>query len=391
MQAPFAPLDPPVRVLLGPGPSDVAPSVLRALSLPTLGHLDPRFLAIMDEIRAMLRSAFQTQSELCFPMSGTGSAGMETCFVNLLEPGDRALVGVNGVFGGRMCDVAARAGAEVVRVEGPWGRALGCDDFRRAAAGRAFKVLAVVHAETSTGVRQDLAGFRELADELGAFLLVDAVTSLAGIPVEMDAWGIDAIYSGTQKCLSCPPGLAPIGFSERARAALSTRRKPVQSWYLDLTMISAYWGAERAYHHTAPIQMLYGLHEALRLALAEGLEARFERHRRHGRALVAGLAELGLEPLVPEAERLPQLTAVKIPPGVDDAAIRRELLSVYGIEIGGGLGPLKGKLWRIGLMGEAASARNVVLLLTALADALRRAGCAPRAGDPVGAARAELG
>lgn len=371
MTAPFARLNPPARVLLGPGPSDVAPSVLSALAQPTLGHLDPRFLEIMDQIRSMLRSAFGTTAELCFPMSGTGSAGMETCFANLLEPGDAVLIGQNGVFGTRMQDVAERCGARVTTVVGEWGRALDVDAFRSAAAGGRFKLVCVVHAETSTGVLQDLKGFRELADELGALLLVDAVTSLAGTPVRMDDWGIDAIYSGTQKCLSCPPGLAPVGFSARAQEVLGQRSTKVQSWYLDLSMIAKYWGAERAYHHTAPINMLYGLHEALRLALEEGLEPRFERHRANGRALVEGLAELGLEPLVPADERLPQLTAVRIPHGVDDARVRAHLLSHYGIEIGGGLGPLQGKVWRIGLMGQASTARNVALCLTALGEALR--------------------
>ena len=313
MPSPFPPLDPPTRVLLGPGPSDVPPAVLRALAKPTVGHLDPAFLGVMDEARDMLRRLFGTENGLTFPMSGTGSAGMETLFVNLVEPGDRVLAGVHGVFGTRMVDVARRCGAEVVAVEGEWGRALDPDAFRRAAGGGRFDVLAVVHAETSTGVAQELGPLREVADELGALLLVDAVTSLGGAPVELDANRVDAAYSGTQKCLSCPPGLAPVSLSEAAEAKLAGRSTPPQSWYLDLSLVRNYWGSERAYHHTAPINMLYALHEALRLALEEGLERRYARHRLHGRALVAGLLELGLEPRVPEAERLSQLTAVAIP------------------------------------------------------------------------------
>lgn len=389
MAAPFAPLDPPRRVLLGPGPSDVAPSVSRALSLPTLGHLDPEFLGVMDQVRSMLRSVLGTRNELCFPMSGTGSSGMETCFVNLIEPGDEVLVGVNGVFGTRMKDVAERCGATVTTVETEWGKAFDVEAFRSVAGPKRFKLVAVVHAETSTGVLQDLTGFRSLCDDLGALLLVDAVTSLAGLPVEMDAHGIDAIYSGTQKCLSCPPGLAPVSFSSRAAEVLAQRTTKVQSWYLDLSMISSYWGSERAYHHTAPINMLYGLHEALRLALDEGLEERFDRHRRHASALVAGLEAMGLFPAVAAPERLAPLTAVQIPEGIDDAAVRAQLLTDYGVEIGGGLGPMKGKVWRIGLMGSGSTRRNVTLCLTALASALRTQGFTPKA-DPIAAADAVL-
>ncbi len=379
------PFEPPSRVLLGPGPSDPAPSVLAALAKPTLGHLDPRFLAAMDEIRAMLRSVFRTRNELSLPMSGTGSAGMETCLANLLEPGDRALVGVNGVFGSRMVDVALRCGARVTRVDGEWGRAIPPDAFRAAAGRERYRVVCVVHAETSTGVAQEIAPLRSVADELGALLLVDCVTSLCGTPVELDAWGVDAAYSGTQKCLSCPPGLSPISFSPRAKERLDARRVAVQSWYLDLSLIASYWGSERVYHHTAPINMLYGLHEALRLALAEGLDVRFARHRRNGRALWSGLEALGLELVVPESERLPQLTAVRVPESVDEARVRRDLLTDFGIEIGGGLGPMKGKVWRIGLMGSGSTRKNVTLCLAALASALERQGFRA-SGDPLGAA-----
>jgi alanine-glyoxylate transaminase/serine-glyoxylate transaminase/serine-pyruvate transaminase len=335
----------------------------------------------------MLRAVFGTAHELTMPMSGTGSAGMETCLVNIIEPGDRVLVGVHGVFGQRMAEVARRAGADVVAVESPWGRALDIDRMRAAAQGGKFKLLCVVHAETSTGALTPLAPFRELSDQLGALLLVDAVTSLGGLPVEVDRHGVDLIYSGTQKCLSCPPGLSPISLSTRAHQSLLARKTPVQSWYLDLTLIAKYWGGERLYHHTAPINMLYGLHEALRLVLAEGLDTRHARHLKHSQALAAGLAALGLELPVPAAERLPPLTLVRIPEGVDDLCTRRELLDSYGVEIGGGLGIFKGNAWRIGLMGQSSSRRHVMLCLAALADVLRRQGHrAP--GDPLEAAQA---
>ncbi|MEM7309409.1 MAG: alanine--glyoxylate aminotransferase family protein [Planctomycetota bacterium] len=368
-------LSPPDRLLLGPGPSMTAPSVYDALARPTVGHLDPYFLQVMDEVRAMLRAVFRTENALTVPMSGTGSAGMETCLVNLIEPGARVLVGVNGVFGTRMCEVARRAGAEVVAVEGEWGRALTPEAFRAAAGAtenRRFDLLCVVHAETSTGARTDVAPLREVADELGALLVVDCVTSLGGIPVELDAWGVDAAYSGTQKCLSCPPALSPVSFSPRAEARLQARKQPVQSWYLDLTLIASYWGTERAYHHTAPINMIYGLHESLRLILEEGLEARWQRHEANSRAFWDGLAELGLELAAPEAERLVPLTSIRVPDGVDEGAVRAHLLKEHGIEIGGGLGPLKGKVWRVGLMGAGSSPENVARCLAGLKDALGR-------------------
>ena len=306
--------------------------------------------------------------------------------MNLIEPGDRVLIGVNGVFGERMTDVARRAGAEVTAVPCTWGRALDPEAMRRAAQGRPHALVCIVHAETSTGALTPIAPFRTLADELGALLLVDAVTSVGGVPVEMDAHGVDALYSGTQKCLSCPPGLAPVSLSARAQARLSARKAPVQSWYADLSMITRYWGGERLYHHTAPINMLYGLHEALRLTLEEGLEARHARHALHGRALAAGLEALGLTLPVPVEERMPQLTLVGIPDGVDDLAVRRTLLADYGLEIGGGLGAFKGKAWRIGLMGASATRRHVTLCLAALGDALTRQGV--RVGDALAAAQA---
>lgn len=378
----------PQRVLMGPGPSSVPASVLAAMSLPPLGHLDPRFLQVMDEVRDLLRHVFGTENPLTMPMSGTGSAGMETCLVNLIEPGDRVLVGVNGVFGTRMAEVARRAGAEVTAVACPWGRAIDVAALERAAAGRAYKLLCVVHAETSTGVLQPLEPISELAERLGALLVVDTVTSLGGLAVELDRNNVDASYSGTQKCLSCPPGLSPVSFSPRAQAALKARTAPVQSWYLDLNLIGQYWGQERAYHHTAPINALYGLHEALRLVASEGIEAREQRHRLHARALAAGLEGLGLELVVPEAERLPPLTLVRVPDGVDELKVRQHLLARYDLEIGGGLGDFKGKAWRIGLMGHAATQSNVMLCLSALSDALATQGARVGARAASDAARA---
>ena len=356
----------PQRILMGPGPSDVPPSVLLAMARPTIGHLDPAFLALMDEIRDRLKTVFATDSDMTLAVSGTGSAGMETTFVNLIEPGDKVLVGINGVFGNRMADVAARCGAEVVTVESPWGRIIEPERILAEVDRHEPALVALVHAETSTGVHQPVEGLADRIHDRGGLLLLDCVTSLGGMPVEIDAWGVDAAYSGTQKCLSCPPGLAPVTLSARAVERLERRTHKVQSWYLDLTMVRSYWGAERAYHHTAPINMLYALHEALGLALDEGLETRFARHRAAHDRLIAGLAELGVELVSQPGHQLPMLNAVAIPAGVDDAAGRRRLLDEYRIEIGGGLGELKGKAWRIGLMGHAARTANVDLLLAAL-------------------------
>lgn len=374
-----APLVPSKRLLMGPGPSEVAPSVLRIMSAPTLGHLDPEFLQVMDEISAMLRVVFGTENRLTMPMSGTGSAGMETLFVNLLQPGSRALIGVNGVFGTRMAEVAKRCGAEVVTVEADWGSAFSPSDFATAAQAQKFDVLALVHAETSTGVAQSLEGFREVADACGALLLVDCVTSLGGMPVELDRFGVDAAYSGTQKCLSCPPGLAPVSFSARAEAVMAARSTPAQSWYLDLGLIAKYWGGERAYHHTAPINQLYGLHEALRLTLEEGLVARYARHANNGQVLAVGLEALGLSLWVQPEDRLAQLTSVRLPEGFDDARGRHYLLQEFGIEVGGGLGPMAGKVWRIGLMGYGSTLPNIELCLTAIRAALTEQGFASTA------------
>ncbi len=379
---------PPARLLLGPGPSEVHPRVLRAMSAPLVGHLDPAFIAMMEEVKALLRFVFATGNTLTFPVSGTGSAGMEACIVNLVEPGDAVVVGVNGVFGTRMADVIERAGGVAVRVEAPWGRIVRPEHVEAALrnCGRP-KLVALVHAETSTGAWQPLADAARLAHEHGALFLADCVTSLGGAPVEIDGWGIDAAYSGTQKCLSCPPGLAPVTFGPRALEVLHKRKTRVQSWYLDLTLLSQYWGEERVYHHTAPISMNYALREALRLVAEEGLEARFARHRKNHEALAAGLGALGLALAAEEGHRLPMLNAVTVPEGVDEARVRTRLLAEHGIEIGGGLGPMKGKVWRIGLMGESSRRAHVLTVLAALEDALRAEGRRVSPGAALGAAQ----
>src|SRR5688572_7528677 len=317
--------DPPIRILLGPGPSPVNPRVLEALSLPVVGHLDPKFLEIMDQSMAMLREVFQTKNRLALPMSGTGSAGMETCFANLIEPGDPVLIGVNGVFGTRMVDVAQRCGAQVDSVEAKWGTALDPEQFHVALSKKHFKLVAVVHAETSTGVLQPLDEISRVVQEHDSLLVVDAVTSLGGAPVRVDALGIDACYSGTQKCLSCPPGLSPVTFSERAIEAVRKRKTKVQSWYLDLSMIEKYWGNERIYHHTAPISMNYALHEALRIVLEEGLEASWTRHRQVHEVFIREMRRLEIEPAVVESIRAPMINSIRIPEGADDAKVRQRL------------------------------------------------------------------
>lgn len=361
----------PRRTLMGPGPSDTHPRVLAALAQPTVGHLDPFFLKIMNELQDMLRKVFRTQNQLTIAVSGTGSAGMETCVTNLIEPGDRMVVGVNGVFGGRMKDVATRAGADVLAIERPFGEVFTLEEIEAAVKKHSPKVVGLVHAETSTGACQPMEGVSKIVHDAGALLVMDCVTSLAGRPVEIDEWGIDAAYSGTQKCLSCPPGLSPLTVSPLGLEALDRRKTKVQSWYLDLSMVRNYWAeTSRVYHHTAPINMNYGLHEALRIVLEEGLDARFARHVRNHLALKAGLEALGISYAVAEGIRLPMLNAVLIPQGVDDAAVRSQLLNQFGIEIGAGLGPMKGKTWRIGLMGETCQPRNVLLFLSALESCL---------------------
>lgn len=367
-------LNPGLRVLLGPGPSNVHPRVLKAMSTPLVGHLDPDFLGIMNETMELLRFVFQTDNRLTIPISGTGSAGMEACLCNLLEPGEEVIIGVNGLFAERMCDVAGRCGAEVRRVEAEWGKILEPGQVEAALKQGKAKLVALVHAETSTGICQPLEEISRLTREYGALLLVDTVTSLGGCPVTVDRWGVDAAYSGTQKCLSAPPGLAPITLSPRALEAVKGRRSKVQSWYLDLSMVERYWGEERFYHHTAPISMIYALREALRLIQEEGLEERFARHQRNHQALLAGLKGLGLELSAQEGHRLPMLNTVRIPKEIDDLKVRRYLLQEFGIEIGGGLGPLKGKIWRIGLMGHSSTRNNVLLVLGALEQALRAEG-----------------
>ncbi|UCC73305.1 MAG: alanine--glyoxylate aminotransferase family protein [Gemmatimonadota bacterium] len=371
MSALLPPFEPPRRILMGPGPSNVSPRVLLAMARPTVGHLDPAFLELMDELADQLRELFGTANQMTIPISGTGSAGMETAFDNLLEPGDTTIIGVNGVFGQRMVSNAERAGARVLTVEAAWGEPLDVGALIEAhKSAPEARLLAVVHAETSTGVLQPLEELGAYLQDSGTLFLVDTVTSLGGVPVKVDERGIDVAYSGTQKCLSVPPGLAPITFSERAMERIGSRKEKVHSWYLDLSLIASYWGGERAYHHTAPVNALYGLHEGLRAILEEGLEARFDRHRRLGTALQNGLMKRGLELLVDEPYRLPQLTSVLVPEGVDDKVFRRQLLERFGIEIGGGLGPLAGKIWRVGLMGETCREETVTLFLGALDELL---------------------
>lgn len=382
---------PPQRVLMGPGPSDVHPRVLAALARPTIGHLDPAFVGLMDEIKAELQYAFQTTNEMTMPVSAPGSAGMETCFANLVEPGDEAVVCVNGVFGTRMKENVIRAGGTPVIVEGEWGRAVDPDQVRDTLkAHPEAKIVAFVHAETSTGARSDAAAIAAIAREHDCLSIVDTVTSLGGIELKVDDWGLDAVYSGTQKCLSAPPGLSPVTFSDRALEKLKARSTPVQSWFLDLSLVMGYWGEgqQRSYHHTAPVNALYGLHEALVMLHEEGLENAIARHRRHHEALKAGLEAMGLTYVVPEDERLPQLNAVWIPDGVDDASVRRRLLEDYGLEIGAGLGDFAGKVWRIGLMGASCTKRHVLLCLSALETVLAQAQAPIERGVAVDAAAA---
>jgi alanine-glyoxylate transaminase/serine-glyoxylate transaminase/serine-pyruvate transaminase len=371
----FRSFQPPSRLLLGPGPSPVPQRILDALARPTIGHLDPAFIGMMDELKELLRYAFRTRNALTLPISAPGSAGMEAAFVNLVEPGDTVVVCRNGVFGGRMRENVVRLGANAVMVDDAFGKPVDLDKVEAALkAHPGAKALAFVHAETSTGAVSDAAGLCRLAREHGALSIVDAVTSLGGIPVEVDAWGADAIYSGSQKCLAAPPGLSPLSFGEAAVAALKARRTPVQSWFLDLGLVMNYWqgAGARAYHHTAPINMLYALHEALLMLNEEGLEAAWARHRANHLRLRDGLAAIGLSLFVEEAARLPQLNAVEVPAGVDEAAVRRRLLDEHGIEIGAGLGELAGRIWRIGLMGAGSAPANVDRVLDALGAVLGR-------------------
>jgi alanine-glyoxylate transaminase/serine-glyoxylate transaminase/serine-pyruvate transaminase len=377
----------PTRLLLGPGPSLVHSRVLRAMSTPLLGHLDPKFLEIMNEVQAQLRAVFRTENPFTIAVSGTGSAGMEAALVNLIEPGDTAIVVAAGVFGTRMADIVGRCGGKLVKLDVTWGEVCPIGRIEEALRKEKAKVVAIVHAETSTGAQQPMEGLGKLCHAHGALLVVDTVTSLGGVPVEVDAWEADAVYSGTQKCLSCPPGLAPLTLSPRALDAVKARKTKVQSWYLDAGMVADYWAeGKRVYHHTAPISMVYALRESLRIVLEEGLEARFARHRRHSAALMTGVGALGCAPQAQEGHRLPSLNCIKVPAGVDEAAVRKALLADHSIEIGGGLGPLAGKVWRIGLMGESAKQEHVLAVLAALEQALAKQGKGPKPGASLAAA-----
>jgi len=382
---------PPVRTLMGPGPSDVNPRILEAMGRPTIGHLDPVFVSMMDEMKVLLRYAFQTENELSMPVSAPGSAGMEMCFVNLVEPGDKVIVCQNGVFGGRMKENVQRCGATAIMVEDDWGVAVDPAKVEDALkANPDAKVLAFVHAETSTGAISDARTLAELAHQHDCLVIADTVTSLAGSPLLVDDWDLDAVYSGTQKCLSCVPGLSPVTFNQRAIDVITSRKSTVQSWFLDLNLVLGYWGggAKRAYHHTAPINTLYALHEALVILQEEGIENSWARHEKNHNALRAGLEAMGLGFVVPEGQRLPQLNAVSIPDGVDEAAVRSALLGEYNLEIGAGLGAMAGKIWRIGLMGFASNETNVLFCLGAL-DAVLSGMKAPiTSGVAVEAARA---
>ena len=384
--------DPPRRILMGPGPSDVPSRVLQAMARPTIGHLDPAFVGMMDELKALLRYAFRTENPLTMPVSAPGSAGMEACFVNLVQPGDQVVICRNGVFGGRMAAIVERCGGQPVLVEDEWGRA--CDPGKLEDVLKAHpdaRIVAFVHAETSTGALSDARTLAEVARRHDCLTIVDTVTSLGGCKLEVDEWGLDAVYSGSQKCLSCTPGLSPVSFSKRALDTVRRREEPVRSWFLDLNLVLGYWGGgqKRSYHHTAPINALYGLHESLVMLREEGLEHAWDRHARNHRGLRVGLEAMGLSLFVPDAERLPQLNAVRIPEGVDDVAVRTRLLSDFGLEIGGGLGDLAGKVWRIGLMGASSCARNVLTCLAALEEAMADTGKI-EVGRAVAAARAEL-
>ena len=366
---------PPKRILMGPGPSDVSPRVLAAMAQPTIGHLDPAFVRMMDELKDLLRATYRTENSMTLPISGPGSIGMETCFANLIEPGDTVVVCQNGVFGGRMKENVVRMGGVPVMVENEWGRAVSAEDLEAALIGHPeASVVAFVHSETSTGALSDAETLAALARRHGCLTIMDAVTSLGGVPVEIDGWEIDAVYSGTQKCLSVPPGLSPVSFSEKAMDRLRARKTPVQSWFGDLSLLDGYWaaGAKRSYHHTAPVNALYGLHEGLLALQEEGLEAAWARHRENHEALRVGLEGIGIDFVVPVDERLPQLNAVSIPDGVPDADVRGLLLEEFNLEIGAGLGALAGKVWRIGLMGTSSTAGHVELCVKSLSAALSR-------------------
>jgi len=382
---------PPERILMGPGPSDVNPRILEAMSRPTIGHLDPKFVELMDEVKSLLQYAFQTKNQLTIPISAPGSAGMEACFVNLVERGDKVIVCRNGVFGARMKENVERIGAEAIMVDDAWGDAVDPAKLEKALAEHPdTKVVAFVHAETSTGALSDAKTLVEIAHKAGCLVIVDAVTSLGGVELDVDGWEIDAIYSGTQKCLSCTPGISPVSFSEKAQDKIKNRKTPVQSWFLDMNLVMGYWGSgsKRAYHHTAPVNAMYALHEALLILKQEGLQQAWARHQMHHKALKAGLEAMGISFIVNEKDRLPQLNAVNIPAGVDDAKVRSRLLQEYQLEIGAGLGDLAGKAWRIGLMGYACNQTNVLICLSALENVLSSEGAKINSGVAVQAATA---
>jgi alanine-glyoxylate transaminase / serine-glyoxylate transaminase / serine-pyruvate transaminase len=382
---------PPLRTLMGPGPSDVNPRILEAMSRPTIGHLDPAFITMMEDIKELLRYAFQTGNPLTMPVSAPGSAGMETCFVNLVQPGDKVVVCVNGVFGGRMKENVERCGGTAITVEDAWGTAVEPDKVEAVLkANPDVRVLAFVHAETSTGAISDAKTLAEIARRHDCLTIVDTVTSLAGSPLRVDEWGLDAVYSGSQKCLSCVPGLSPVTFNQRALDVITTRKQRVQSWFMDLNLVLGYWGGggKRTYHHTAPVNTLYALHEALVILSEEGIENSWARHRKNHEALKAGIEAMGLEFVVPVGQRLPQLNAVSVPAGVDEAAVRGMLLTEYNLEIGAGLGAMAGRIWRIGLMGFASNRTNVLFCLGALETVLAGMKRPIRTGVAVEAARA---
>ncbi len=380
---------PPARTLMGPGPSDVHPRILAAMARPTIGHLDPAFVGMMEELKTLLRYAFQTENALTFPVSGPGSVGMETCFVNLVEPGDKIIVCRNGVFGGRMIENVRRCGGVAVVVEDVWGTAVDPGKVEEAFKVHSdTRILAFVHAETSTGAQSDVKTLVDIAHRYGALTIVDAVTSLGGTPLKIDAWDVDAVYSGSQKCLGCTPGLSPVSFGERVVDAIKHRKTPCQSWFMDLDLVLAYWNAtQRTYHHTAPINPLYGLHEALVMLKEEGLENAWARHALNHRALKAGIEAMGLSFFVSESQRLPQLNAVTLPQDADDAEVRRRLLADYNLEIGAGLGDMAGKIWRIGLMGYSSREENVLLCLRALEETLAATGAQIKTGVAQAAAK----
>ncbi len=367
------PFIPPKRILMGPGPSNVHPRVLQAMARPTIGHLDPQFIKLMDEIKELLRYTFQTKNELTFPVSGPGSVGMEACLVNLVEPGMKVIVCINGVFGGRMKDIVERCGANAIVVEAPWGEAISTNKLEETLKKNSdTKLVSFVHAETSTGALSDAKTLVEIAHKYNCLTIVDTVTSLGGVPVKVDEWNIDAVYSGSQKCLSCPPGLSPVSFNEKAIEFIKNRKHKVQSWFMDINLVISYWGsaAKRSYHHTAPINALYGLHEALLLLKEEGIENSWKRHKENNEKFIEGLKSLGLGIFVKEGQRLPELATVKVPDGVNDAQVRSRLLNEFNIEIGAGLGILAGKIWRIGLMGYTSNEGNINACLSALKQIL---------------------